>query len=220
MNKIGFIFDLDGVIVDTAKFHFIAWQDLAKKLGINFTEKENEQLKGVSRIKSLEKILTWGNKTIKKETFQELMHEKNEAYLGYVGLMNAVDVLPGVLPVLDYLKSNKHPVALGSASKNAPTILEKVALTHYFDTIVDGNTVSKAKPNPEVFLKAAQTINCKPENCVVFEDSLAGIQAANAAGMISVGIGDAHFLNEANYIFPSFENIKIPFIQSLLKEKK
>ncbi len=220
MKNTCFIFDLDGVIVDTAKFHFIAWQRLANKIGIDFTEMENEQLKGVSRIKSLEKILAWGNKSVKEDTFRELMREKNEAYLDFVSRMNKEDILPGILPVLEYLKAAKHPIALGSASKNAQTILDKVALTDYFDAIVDGNAVSKAKPDPEVFLKAAKLTNSLPENCIVFEDSLAGIQAANSAGMFSIGIGDTTILKEASFVFNSFKEIKIPFIQSLLKEEK
>lgn len=217
MKKTGFIFDLDGVLVDTAKFHFIAWQKLAKSLDIDFTKTENEQLKGVSRIKSLEKILTWGNKTIPEETFQHLIKQKNEVYLGYVKNMTEEDILPGVIPVLNYLKENHYPLALGSASKNAKTILQKTALTSYFQAIVDGNAVTKAKPNPEVFLKAAKLLDCTAYQCVVFEDAIAGIQAANTAGMRSIGIGDAKILKEAHFIFPSFKEIKTPFIQSLMR---
>jgi len=216
MKKTCFIFDLDGVLVDTAKFHFIAWQNLAKSLDINFTEKQNEELKGVSRIKSLEKILAWGNKTINEETFQYLMKQKNEEYLGCVKKMTQEDLLPGVLPVLNYLRKNNQTLALGSASKNAKTILQKTAITSYFQAIVDGNSVTKAKPDPEVFLKAAQLLNCPTNKCVVFEDSVAGIQAANTAGMYSIGIGNDKILKEANFIFSSFHQIKIPFIQSLM----
>jgi beta-phosphoglucomutase len=218
MNRKGFIFDLDGVIVDTAKYHFKAWSNLAKGLGIHFSEVENEQLKGVSRIESLKKILGWGNKSIDDAEFQKLMELKNNQYLSYISTMSAQEILPGVLPVLDYLERNQIPVALGSASKNAKTILEKVGLNDYFQAVVDGNEVKEAKPHPEVFLKAAQLINCKPENCIVFEDSRAGILAANTAGMYSVGIGDAKVLEPANKVFRSFEEIEISFIESLLKE--
>jgi beta-phosphoglucomutase len=216
MNKVCFIFDLDGVIVDTAKFHFIAWQNLAKSLGIDFTEPENEQLKGVSRVHSLEKILEWGNKNVLEETFQELMDQKNREYLNYVNTMTPNDILPGVLPVLNFLKDNKYPIALGSASKNAKTILDKTNINHYFQAVVDGNAVTRAKPNPEVFLKAAELTHSLPENCIVFEDSLAGVQAANTAKMISIGIGDPAVLGSAQFVFTSFEEIKIPFIESLI----
>jgi beta-phosphoglucomutase len=220
MNRKGFIFDLDGVIVDTAKYHFKAWSNLAKSLGIHFSEVENEQLKGVSRIESLKKILDWGGKRIDEVEFQKLMGLKNTEYLSYISSMSAREILPGVLPVLDYLKKNQIPVALGSASKNAKTILDKVGLNPYFQAVVDGNEVAEAKPNPEVFLKAAQLISCEPENCIVFEDSLAGIIAANTAGMYSVGIVDSGVLEPANKVFRSFEEIEIPFIESLLKAKR
>ncbi|PKP27131.1 MAG: beta-phosphoglucomutase [Bacteroidetes bacterium HGW-Bacteroidetes-2] len=216
MKKTCFIFDLDGVLVDTAKFHFIAWQNLAMTLDIDFTETKNEQLKGVSRIQSLEKILAWGNKCISADTFKQLLTKKNEHYLRYVKGMTTKDILPGVMPVLNFLKEKECPMALGSSSKNAQTILNKIELTNYFKVIVDGNSVTKAKPNPEVFIKAAQLLNCLNSQCVVFEDSIAGIQAANTANMQSIGIGSAEILNEAHFVFPSFEEIKIPFIQSLM----
>ena len=137
-TKTAFIFDLDGVIVDTAKFHFLAWQKLAHKIGIEFSEKENEQLKGVSRIKSLEKILSWGNKKLLDEEFQRLMAEKNQDYLSHVNQMTPDDILPGVKPFIDNLKSKKHPIGLGSASKNAQTILKSVDYLDVFEAVVDG----------------------------------------------------------------------------------
>lgn len=220
MKTISFIFDLDGVIVDTAKFHFIAWQNLANSLGINFSEAQNEQLKGVSRVRSLEKILAWGKKTVSQETFQQLMQQKNDEYLGFVNTMTSKDILPGVLPILEYLKEKKHPIALGSASKNAQTILDKTKINHYFQAVVDGNSVSKAKPDPEVFLKAAKLTQSLSENCVVFEDSLAGIEAANTAKMTSIGIGNPAILKAAHFVFTTFEEINVPFIESLIEEKK
>jgi beta-phosphoglucomutase len=216
MDKKGFIFDLDGVIVDTAKYHFLAWKKLAKSIGIDFTEEENEQLKGVSRVKSLEKILDWGNKTISDDKFLELMSEKNEDYLSYIAKMNASEILPDVPKVLDYLTDQKQPIALGSASKNARTILERVDLKKKFQAIVDGNDVTKAKPDPEVFLIAAQLLKIKPENCVVFEDSVAGVTAANFADMISIGIGNEDVLGHADYIFKDFTEISEEFLQSLI----
>lgn len=214
-NKTAFIFDLDGVIVDTAKFHFLAWQKLAGKIGIDFTKKENEQLKGVSRVKSLEKILSWGNKSISDDEFQRLMDEKNQDYLEHVHLMTKEDILPNVSQFLKLLKSKDHPVALGSASKNSKTILKAVGLTDMFDAIVDGNEVSKAKPNPEVFLKAAEWLNTPPEKCIVFEDSIAGIKAANTGNMLSIGIGDKNTLKEAVYCFKDFTEFDYQFFKNI-----
>jgi len=218
--KTAFIFDLDGVIVDTAKFHFLAWQKLAYKIGIEFTEKENEQLKGVSRIKSLEKILSWGNKTLSDDEFQRLMDEKNQHYLSLVNQMTPDDILPGVKPFIDILKSKNHPIGLGSASKNARTILKSVDYLDEFDVIVDGTNVSKAKPDPEVFLQAAKLLNTPPELCFVFEDSIAGIQAANIGGMISIGIGDKNTLQEADYCFNNFEEFDYQFFQNVKMKSK
>lgn len=216
MNKIGLIFDLDGVIVDTAKFHFKAWQTLAKKIGVNFTEKENEQLKGVSRVKSLEKILAWGNKSISDDLFQKLMDEKNQDYLGYVHAMTTDDILPGVKDFLTRAKTEGHPIALGSASKNAKTILKAVQLLDMFDVIIDGNQVTKGKPDPEGFLKAAEQLGCQPEDCVVFEDSIAGIKAANTGHMKSIGIGDKAVLHEADHCFKGFKELTFSSFKTLL----
>jgi beta-phosphoglucomutase len=217
MNKKGFIFDLDGVIVDTAKYHFLAWKRLAKSLDIDFTEEENEQLKGVSRVKSLEKILSWGKKTISKEQFTELMSKKNEEYLSYIADMGSDEILPDVPRVLNTLLEKKQPISLGSASKNARIILERVDLIEYFNAIVDGNDVSKAKPDPEVFLIAAKLLNMKPENCIVFEDSVAGVEAANDANMVSIGIGSKDVLGHAQYVFKDFTEISDDFINALIE---
>ncbi len=219
-TKTAFIFDLDGVIVDTAKYHFIAWQRLAKKLDINFTEKENEQLKGVSRVKSLEKILSWGNKTISEELFQQLMDEKNQDYLNLISKMDEKEILPGVKQFLTALQDNNHPIALGSASKNAKTILKAVNLLEVFDAIVDGNHVEKGKPDPEVFLKACAQLNTEPTNAIVFEDSIAGIQAANAGGMLSVGIGQKEVLHEADHCFENLTQFDYDFFQNIISQTK
>lgn len=220
MSKKTFIFDLDGVIVDTAKFHFIAWKNLAEGLGIPFSEEQNEQLKGVSRIVSLEKILAWGNKEISSADFEALLVSKNEEYLKYVHQMDESEILPGVLERLQQLKNENYKVALGSASKNARLILEKVGLMPYFDEIVDGNEVTKAKPDPEVFLKAASLLGSEPKDCIVFEDSLAGVQAANTAKMLSVGVGDANILNEADFNIQTFEDIDNQLWEALLSTTK
>jgi beta-phosphoglucomutase len=197
MNKKAFIFDLDGVIVDTAKYHFLAWQKLAQELGIEFTPEHNEELKGVSRVRSLDIILELGGVTASQEDKNKWLIEKNEDYLSYLVTIDESEILPGVLPVLKYLKDNGQLIALGSASKNARPILEKTGIMHYFDAVVDGNDVSNAKPDPEVFLQAARLLNSTNENAIVFEDSVAGIQAANIANMISIGIGEASILYEA-----------------------
>ncbi|WP_034887973.1 beta-phosphoglucomutase [Gillisia sp. Hel_I_29] len=215
-NSKGVIFDLDGVIVDTAKFHFLAWRKLANDLGFDITETQNEELKGVSRVKSLEIILGWGGVTLTEDEFMEQMAMKNDNYLSYISGMTKSDILPGVSEIIDFLKENDIPIALGSASKNARNILEKVGLYQSFDAIVDGNDVSKAKPNPEVFLSAADQLNVAPENCVVFEDSVAGIQAANLAKMTSIGIGEEAVLNEADHVFTDFTEIEIDFIKKLV----
>ena len=219
MKTKGFIFDLDGVIVDTAKYHFLAWRKLANSLGIDFTEKENEQLKGISRIRSLQKILTWGNKSLSPDEFTDLMAKKNDDYLRYINKMDVSEILPDVSKVLDYLIENKQLVALGSASKNAKPILEKVDLLTKFDAIVDGNDVTKAKPDPEVFLIGARLLNIEPEDCIVFEDSVAGVQAANIANMISIGIGSKDILHEADYVFKDFTEMSLAFLEDIITEK-
>ena len=219
MTKKGFIFDLDGVIVDTAKYHFLAWRRLANSLDIDFTEMQNEQLKGVSRVSSLEKILDWGNKRVSKDTFMELMTKKNDEYLTYIDKMDVDEILPDVPRILDYIKDKQQPISLGSASKNARAILEKVQLCKTFDAIVDGTDVSKAKPDPEVFLIAAKLLEVAPENCIVFEDSVAGVQAANTAKMISIGIGKLEVLHEADYVFSDFTEISEAFIDKLIMKE-
>mgnify|MGYP000382081933 FL=1 len=217
MNKKCFIFDLDGVIVDTAKYHFLAWKNLANSIGIDFSHAQNEQLKGVSRQRSLEKILAWGNQTLSDTDFQDLMGKKNSEYLKYIATMDRSELLPEVERTIHFLIEMNQYVTLGSASKNARPILEKTNLIEAFDAIVDGNDVSEAKPNPEVFLKAAQLTNTQPNHCIVFEDSVAGIQAANAAGMISIGIGNESVLNEAVYNFTDFTEISNSFLEELIK---
>lgn len=217
MQKVGFIFDLDGVIVDTAKYHYLAWKKLANELGFEFTHEQNEMFKGVSRKRCLEILLEIGSIDATQKQFDKWMVDKNVDYLAYIEKMNASEILPDVPRVLKYLKEKKIPIALGSASKNARPILEKVNLLHYFDHIVDGNNVTKAKPDPEVFLIAAHKLNVPAQNCVVFEDAVAGIQAANNAGMISIGIGHEDVLVEAKYNFQDFTQIDDIFLDKLLR---
>ena len=211
-----FIFDLDGVIVDTAKYHYLAWKDLATELGFEFTEKQNELLKGVSRVRSLEILLNIGKIELSDKRKQELLIVKNKEYLDYVNKMTSDEILPGIQDVLLFLENKKIPFALGSASKNAPLILKKVGLYDKFDAIVDGNDVSKAKPDPEVFLIAAKKLNTKPSQCIVIEDALAGIQAANNAKMLSVAIGDKELLHEADYNLLNTNELTIDFIKKIV----
>ena len=216
MTKKAFIFDLDGVIVDTAKYHYLAWKKIANELGIKFTHEHNELLKGVSRVRSLDIILGLGQVDASQEQKNQWLIQKNEEYLTYLVDMDSNEILPGVMSVLEFLKANQQPIALGSASKNARPILEKTGILSYFDVIVDGNDVSNAKPDPEVFLQAAQKLGISNENSIVFEDSVAGIQAANIAAMKSIGIGDAAILNEAKYNFKDFTFIDKAFLNSLI----
>ena len=215
-KEIAFIFDLDGVIVDTAKYHYLAWRNLANALGFDFTEAQNELLKGVSRVKSLEILLSIGKVNLSEEKKQILLLQKNKEYLEFVNKMTSEEILPGVNDLLNFLEINDIKYALGSASKNAPLILEKVGLLNRFTAIVDGNDVSKAQPDPEVFLIGAKKLGMNPENCVVVEDAIAGIQAANAAKMISIGIGDANVLNEADYVFKDMTAITPDFLKNLM----
>lgn len=185
----GFLFDLDGVLVDTAQYHFLAWQRMAAELGIHFGEAENEQLKGVSRAESLNRILAWGGKSLSDAEKQHWMTLKNDWYLELVRGMPADDYLPGAHEFLRASRAAGIKVALGSASKNAPLILERLGWIPLFDALVDGNVVTASKPDPEVFLEGARRLGLKPEECVVFEDSEAGVEAARRGGMKVVGIG-------------------------------
>ncbi|NOZ34012.1 MAG: beta-phosphoglucomutase [Chlorobi bacterium] len=212
----GCIFDLDGVIVDTAKYHYLAWKELADDLGFDFTKSDNEQLKGVSRMHSLDILLKIGNKQFNEETKLKFAENKNKVYLEYIMKMTPGEILPGVIDFLKELKSKKIKIALGSASKNAMTILTQLKLTDYFDTVIDGTNVNKAKPDPEVFLKGAQSLNLKPEECIVFEDAKAGIEAAIKGGFKCVGIGSIDNLGKANYTMQGFYGITFGKIVELI----
>jgi beta-phosphoglucomutase len=217
MNKKGFIFDLDGVIVDTAKYHYLAWKKLAQELGFDFTKEQNEMFKGVSRKRCLEILLDIGNVKTTQNQFDKWMVEKNIDYLNYIENMDESEILPDVTKILDFLRKYNQNIALGSASKNARPILDKVGLLSYFDAIVDGNNVSRAKPDPEVFLIAAKELKVNPENCLVFEDAVAGIQAANNANMTSIGIGNKKVLHEAKHVFNDFTEIENEFLMEFIK---
>lgn len=218
--KKGFIFDLDGVIVDTAKYHYLAWKKLANQLGFEFSKDQNELFKGVSRKRCLDILIKIGGIEATQKQFVTWMIEKNVDYLAYVENMGESEILPNVPRVLRFLKGKNIPIALGSASKNARLILEKVNLLHYFDVIVDGNNGTKAKPDPEIFLLAAKQLGVKATDCIVFEDAVAGIEAANAAKMISIGIGNEKVLVEAQFNFTNFTEISNDFIEELIKKEQ
>lgn len=196
----GAIFDLDGVLVDTAKYHYLAWKKLANQLGFDFTEEENEQLKGVSRVRSLEILLELGG--IEKDELEQsrLREMKNDWYLTFIKDMTEDELLKGAKKYLLQLKKEGVKISLGSASKNAVSILKSLNIYELFDVIIDGTKVTNAKPDPEVFLKAAQGLGLSPEDCIVFEDAQAGVQAGKAAGMYVIGIGTKENLPEADKV--------------------
>ena len=203
------LFDLDGVIVDTAVYHFQAWRRLANELGFDFTEHQNEQLKGISRMESLDLILKWGGVTLSDEDKLAWATKKNDWYLDLVSQMTPNEVLPGVPAFLTSLRENGIKIALGSASKNSKLILERINMLSYFDAIIDGNNITKGKPDPQVFLLGAEATNTKPEECAVFEDAVAGVQAAKAGGMKAIGVGSPEILNEADFVISSFEEMNV-----------
>lgn len=206
------LFDMDGVIVDTAKFHFKAWHRLAESLSVPFTEEQNEQLKGVSRVDSLEKILQWGNIQLNNQKKLELMELKNKWYLEYAEEVNPDDMLPGTLALMETLKVNNIKIGLGSSSKNSMLILEKLRLLSFFDTVVDGNKIHLSKPNPEVFLKGAQELNVSPNEALVFEDAISGVEAAKTGGFHCIGIGDPKILSKADLVVASLAEVNLEMI--------
>lgn len=202
------LFDLDGVIVDTAKYHYLAWKRLAQELGFDFTEQDNERLKGVSRIRSLEILLEIGNVKLSEAEKERLAERKNGWYVESISRMDASEVLPGVLDFLKSLREAGIRIALGSASKNAMLIMDNTGIKPYFDAIIDGTKTTKAKPDPEVFLLGAAELNVLPSECVVFEDAEAGVEAAKKAGMAVVGVGAREVLKEADVVIRNFEEMK------------
>ncbi len=209
----GIIFDLDGVIVDTAKYHYLAWSNLAKQLGFSFTLEDNEKLKGVSRVKSLEILLDIGDITLSENEFNSYAKQKNSEYLELIKELTPKDILPGVKDFIDRLKKKNYKIALGSASKNAKFILDHLELTKHFDALVDGTHVKEAKPNPEVFLTAAKELKIDPKNCVVFEDAIAGIEAGKNAEMRVIGVGDSETLKIADHVIETFTNLSLDCLE-------
>ncbi|MBW4890582.1 beta-phosphoglucomutase [Mucilaginibacter sp. HMF5004] len=209
------LFDLDGVIVDTAVYHYKAWKQLANSLGFDFTEHQNEQLKGVSRVRSLELILGWGGVTKIADEQHELATLKNTWYVEMISKMTPAEILPGAKAYLEECRAAGLKIALGSASKNSPLILERTGLTSHFDAVIDGNSVTKAKPDPEVFLKGAEALGVQPNECVVFEDAVAGIAAAIAGGMKSVGIGSPELLGDADVVVTGLDKMTVGMLNTL-----
>jgi beta-phosphoglucomutase len=203
----GCLFDLDGVIVDTAKYHFKAWRRLANELGFDFTEEDNEHLKGVSRMESLELILKMGNHSMSEADKEAWAIKKNDWYLEYVANMDASEILPGVVDFLNGLKARQIKIGLGSASKNAPGILRQIGLYDYFDVIIDGNQTTKGKPDPQVFLMGSEALGLQPQECIVFEDAPKGAEAAKRGGFYCIGIGTPQSLPFADETIASFAEI-------------
>jgi beta-phosphoglucomutase len=209
------IFDLDGVIVDTAHYHFIAWKRLAKELGIHFTDHENEQLKGVSRMRSLEIILELGNLRLSQEEMERLATKKNQWFVGYINAMKPDEIFPGVKELIQDIRSQRIKVALASSSKNADTVLDLLNIRSLFDAIVDGTMITHTKPDPEIFLLAAKKLNIPPSQCLVFEDAEAGVEAAIAAGMKCIGVGSSQQLSKANVVVSKTTDFNIQKIKSI-----
>lgn len=211
------IFDLDGVIVDTARYHFLAWKRLAGQLNIEFSEKDNERLKGVSRMDSLEIILELGNIYPDRGKKEEYAERKNKWYVDYISRMTPEEILPGSIDFIKEIRKAGLRTAIGSASKNTPLILSRTGIEKLFDAVADGNIVKKAKPDPEVFLTAAEMLKVKPGQCVVFEDAIAGVQAALNAGMMCVGIGSRDILSKAHCVVTGLHEMSL---DKLLKIRK
>lgn len=210
------LFDLDGVICDTAKYHYLGWKRVANELGFDISHDFNETLKGVNRMDSLDKILAQGKIKLSEEEKEAWAAKKNEWYLEYVRQMKPNEILPGVMDIFAELKKRNIKIALGSASKNAKIILDLLQITSFFDEIIDGTMVEKGKPNPEVFLKGAAACGVKPKECIVFEDALEGVKAGIAAGCHTVGIGDMKTLKRADMVISSFADISFKEILDCL----
>jgi len=192
------IFDLDGVIADTARFHYQAWKKLASEIGINLTYEFNENLKGVGRMESLDLILALTEKDYLNEEKIGLANKKNRYYLEFVSRMTPSDLLPGVVKCFEVIKDNNIKIVLASASKNSLDVIKRLEIKNYFDYVVSSKDILKSKPNPEIFIKAVKGIKVATKNCVGVEDSIAGILAINACNMFSVGIGNKKNLYPAD----------------------
>lgn len=211
INKLNraFIFDLDGVITETSEYHFMAWKTVCKKIGYDLTRKKNEELKGVNRNKCLDMIIEWGNIRLSEKEIESLLEAKNNIYKDYIKDLNENDVCEGVLNFIDDAIKNNIKIALYSASRNAKRILCQLKIIDLFTVIIDGNNVSNAKPDPEGFKIAADLTKTNTKDCVVFEDSISGIEGANKLNMYTVGIGSRDVLKNADVVYKGFKNLKI-----------
>ncbi len=203
-----FIFDLDGVIVSTDKFHYLAWKRMADEEGIYFDETINERLRGVSRMQSLEIILERAKKNYTDEEKVALAEKKNDIYRQSLQSLTPADRLEGVTEALSALREKGYKLAIGSSSKNTPIILEKIGYADYFDKISDGNNITRSKPDPEVFLKAAEYLGLAPSECFVVEDAEAGVDAAKAGGFTAIGIGGAAAYGKTDYPIATMADLR------------
>jgi len=216
MKILGCLFDMDGVIVDTAKHHYVAWKSLADELAIPFTEIENESLKGLSRLDSLECILRSGNLEVSSNTKIELMEKKNQLYLQIIGSMGPDDILPGVKDLILELRDKGIGICLGSSSKNASSILKTIGILDLFDGIIDGNNLTLSKPDPEVFIKGSKILGLTPSSCIVFEDADSGIDAALSGGFFALGVGKEGSLKSAHANVPDLAHMTFEKLQDLV----
>ena len=212
----GFIFDLDGVIVDTARYHYQSWRRLAISLGFDISEEQNENLKGVSRMESLDYILELGELRFPPEEKLKMAELKNEWYVDLISNMNDSELLPGSAELIKEIKQLGLKISLGSASKNSQRILKATGLIEYFDAIIDGNSTTESKPHPQVFLLGAEALKLHPDDCIVFEDSINGIKAANIGGFTSIGVGDKAILKEADHVISSLERVTVNSLNNLI----
>lgn len=214
----GFIFDLDGVLTDTAEYHYLAWKDLAEEIGISIDREFNEDLKGISRMDSLERILVYGNKAddYTAEEKSDLAAQKNDHYRSLIQSITEADLLPGIPRFLKELKEANMLLALASASKNGPTIIEKLGIANQFDTIVDPAQLKKGKPDPEIFLKGAKQLNLDLTECVGIEDAESGVESIKEANMFAVGIGNKETLKRADIVYSSTGDLSY---QTIIKEE-
>jgi beta-phosphoglucomutase len=210
-----FLFDLDGVICDTAKYHYLAWKKLADEMGIPFDEDRNEAFKGVSRMRCMELLLEFGNMTASPEEMTRLANKKNDWYVEYLGQFDRSEMLPGALDVLEQCRKRGIKASICSASKNTPLILDRLGIVDYFDAVIDGNKTSRAKPDPEVFLLGAKALGADPSECVIFEDSLAGVQAGNSENIFVVGIGKPENLPGAGIVIPDLAHLNIDTLMKM-----
>lgn len=209
------IFDLDGVIVDTAKYHFLAWKKLAGEMGIELTEQDNERLKGVGRMESLEIILSMGGISKSAEEKVELTEKKNTWFVEFIQAMKKEEIFEGVISLFSELKQNKIKIGLASSSKNAQAVISKLGIADWFEVAVDGTMIKKSKPNPEIFLMAAQQLQVIPEDCIVVEDAEAGVEAAKSAGMKCIGVGNYRQLGKADQVIAHIKELNYHMLINL-----